>query len=277
MAIAFAFAGPVAALLGIDAPRIQLVGSYGSRMSAVEDVVAAIWRRSRAEDAGYAQSWNQPRSVLDRIAAERMHTMMVIDDAALSNANVGPDRQSRDAGHTRPLPTKRHETIVGGAWGTPIFSVSTDIAAARARRCSAVRDGLQDRLISIALDDGRSWIEDLHDYPNETSFLSALNRLAGVHSGFMANFLIGVFCEVRDIGDDLVSTLRRHRGNYLKKAGNCFTGKGDRAMPHEAFATIFAAGGLLVDWENVPWGVSDLTESLLVCEAAAIKTAKESF
>jgi hypothetical protein len=95
--------------------------------------------------------------------------------------------------------------------------------------------------------------------------------------GFMANFFIGVFCEVRDIDDDLVSTLRRHHGNYLKKAGNCFAGNGDHAMRHEAFATIFAAGGLLVDWENVPWGVSDLTESLLVCEAAAIKTAKEGF
>jgi len=49
-------------------------------------------------------------------------------------------------------------------------------------------------------------------------------------------------------------------------------------MRHEAIATIFAAGaGLLVAWENAPWGLSDLTESLLVCEAAAIKTANEGF
>ena len=82
MAIAFALTGPVAALLGVDAPRIQLIGSCRPLISAVEDVVAAMWRRSRAEDAGYAQSWNQPLHVLHRIAAERTRTMMVIDAAA---------------------------------------------------------------------------------------------------------------------------------------------------------------------------------------------------
>ena len=143
MAIAFALTGPVAALLGVDAPRIQLIGSCRPLISAVEDVVAAMWRRSRAEDAGYAQSWNQPLHVLHRIAAERTHTMMVIDDATPTNADVGSDSQSWDAGHGRHPPNENHETIMGVSRGTPIFSVSTDIAAARARRRGAVRGGLQ--------------------------------------------------------------------------------------------------------------------------------------
>jgi hypothetical protein len=276
MAIAFAVTGPVAALLGVDAPRIQLIGSCRPVISAVEDVVAAMWRRSRVEDADYAQSWSEPLHVLHRIAAERTHTMMVIDDAAPTNADLRSDRQSSGAGHGTHLPNESDETAIGVARATPIFSVSTDIAAARARRRGAVRGGPQDRLIDVALDDGRSWLEYLHDYPNEKSFLSALNRLVRTHSGFMASFIIDVLCDVR--GEDLVSTLRRHRNNYLRMARNCFTGEGDHVMRHEAFATIFAAGaGLLVDWENVPWELSDLAESLLVCEGAAIKTAKEGF
>ncbi len=276
MAIAFAVTGPVAALLGIDAPRIQLVGSCGPAMSAVEDVVAAMWRRSRAEDAGYAQSWNQPRSVLDRIAAERTHTMLVIDDAAPTNADVGADRRSGDAGHRGRLPNESDGTTMGGAWGTPIFGVSTDIAAARARRRGAVRGGLEDRLIHIALDDGRSWFEDLHGYPDEAKFLSALNRLVTTHSGFMASFIICVLLDLRH--HDWVSKLRRHRDDYLRMARNSFAGMGDHTTRHEAFATIFAAGAdLLVDFELVPWQLSDLAESLLVCEAAAIKTAIEGF
>ncbi len=267
--------GPVAALLGIDAPRIQLIGSCAPAMSAIEDVVAAMWRRSRAEDAGYAESWNQPRNVLDRIAAERRHTMLVIDDAAPTNTDVGAGRRSGAAGHGRHLPNESDMMTLGAPRDTPIFSVSTDIAAARARRHGAVRGRLQDRLIDIALDDGRSWFEDLHDYPNETSFLSALNRLVRTHSGFMASFIIDVLCDVRD---DLVSTLREQRDDYLKMARRCFAGKGDHTARHEAFATIFAAGaGLLVDCELVPWELSDLRESLLVCEAAAIKTANEGF
>ncbi len=79
---------------------------------------------------------------------------------------------------------------MGGTRATPIFSVSTDIAAARARRQGAVRGGLEDGLINIALDDRPSWIEELHDYPDEATFLSALNRLVRTHSGFMANFII---------------------------------------------------------------------------------------
>jgi Domain of unknown function (DUF927) len=271
MAIAFAVTGPVVALLGLDAPRIQLIGSRRPVMFAIEDVVAAMWRRSRIEDAGYVQSWAEPRGVLDRIAAERMHTVLVIDDGVLTNASVGTDLPS---GHGGRLPNEGDRTPMEGAWGTPVFSVSTDVAAARARRHGAARGGLEDGLIDIALHDGRSYFEDLHGHPNEAEFLSTLNRLVRTHSGFMANFLIGVLCDVRD--GDLVSTLCGHRYNYLSMARTRFAGKGDHAMRHEAFATIFAAGaGLLVDWENVSWELSDLAESLLVCEAAAINTANE--
>ena len=165
---------------------------------------------------------------------------------------------------------------MGVARGTPIFSVSTDMAAARARLHGAVRGGLEDRLIDIALDDGRSWFEDLHGYPDEARFLSALNRLVTTHTGFMASFIIGVLLELRR--DDWVSTLRRNRDDCLKMARNCFAGVGDHTTRHEAFATIFATGAyLLVDCEFVPWRISDLAESLLVCEAAAIKTANEGF
>ena len=276
MAIAFAVTGPVAALLGIDAPCIQLIGSCRPVMSAIEDVVAAMWRRSRVEDAGYAQSWRQPLHVLHQIAAERTHTMMVIDDAPPTNADLGSDRQSWDAGHGRHPPNESHETMLGVSRCTPIFSVLTDIAAARARRRGAVRGGFQDRLIHIALDDGRSWIEDLHDYPDEAIFLSALNRLVRTHSGFVANFIIEVLCDVRH--GDLVSTLRRYRNDHLGIARNCFARTGDYTTRHEAFATIFAAGAsLLVDCELVPWKLSDLREALLVCEAAAIKTANDGF
>ena len=126
------------------------------------------------------------------------------------------------------------------------------------------------------IDAERSCFEDLHGYPDEARFISALNRQVRTHSGFMANFIIDVLCQVRD--DDLVSRLRGHRGDYLRIARNCFAGMGDHATRHEAFATIFAAGAdLLVDWENVPWELADLAESLLVCEAAAIKTANEGF
>ena len=111
---------------------------------------------------------------------------------------------------------------MGVARATPIFSVSTDIAAARTRR-GIVRGGLQDGLINIALDEGRSWIEDLHDYPDEAIFLSVLNRLVRTHSGFMANFIIEVLCDVRH--DDLVSTLRRYRNDHLEIARNCFAGR----------------------------------------------------
>ena len=67
MAIAFALTGPIAALLGIDAPCIQLIGSRGFAMSVIEDVVAAMWRRSRVEDAGFVESWNGPRRGPGRI------------------------------------------------------------------------------------------------------------------------------------------------------------------------------------------------------------------
>jgi hypothetical protein len=277
MAIAFAFTGPVAALLGIDAPHIQLLGSRSPLMFALEDVVASIWRRSR-EDAGYAQSWSQPQNVLYRIAAERAHTIMVIDDAAREHPDVGADKQSEYAGRARRLLNQHGEMTAGLGRATPIFSVSTDIAAARARRCGAVGGGLSDRLIDIALDDGRSWIENLHDHPNQSSFLLELNRLVRAQGGFIAAFFIEILYDVLPHVDSFVPDLHRYRDDYLRMARDRFAEMGDHTARHEAFATIFAAGaGLLVSFFGHLLELSDLTESVLVCEAAAIKTANEGF
>jgi Domain of unknown function (DUF927) len=275
MAIAFAFTGPVAALLGVDAPHIELVGSCSSFMFAVEDLVASIWRRSRVEDAGYAQSWDQPQNVLYRIAAERAHTIMVIDDAPRENRDGGADRQSENAGRDSHLLSASNKTNIGVGRATPIFSVSTNIAASRARRCGAV---LRDRLIHIAVDDGQPWIADLHDYPNESAFLSALNRLVRRQSGYIAAFFIEILCDVLPHVDSFVPQLQGYRDSYLRMARDSFAAMGDHAMRHEAFATIFAAGaGILVSMIGGPLELSDLTDSVLACEAAAIKTANEGF
>ena len=271
MAIAFALTGPIAALLGIDAPCIQLIGSRGRAMSVIEDVVAAMWRRSRAEDAGYAESWNQPQRALDRIAVERAQTMLVIDDATPSE---GADSQFEDVwrrGHAR---NESPETMMRVARSTPVLSVSTNIAAARARRHGAARGGLEARLIDIALDDSQSWFEELHGYSDAEEFLNALHWLVRTHSGFEANFVVGYLDQMRRDDDAWVSKRHRRRKQYLKIARKSFAGKGDHEARHQAFATIFAAGeSLLVGCELVPWTRSDLVEALLKCEAAAINTA----
>jgi hypothetical protein len=278
MAMAFAFTGPVAALLGIDAPHIQLVGSCSPFLFALEDVVASIWRRSRVEDAGYAQSWSQPQNVLYRIAAERAHTIMVIDDAAREKPDVEADKQSEDTERDSHLLNQQGKTTVGLGRATPIFSVSTDIAAARARCCGAVRGGLSDRLIHIALEDGRSWIENLHDHPNESSFLLELNGRVRAQGGFIAALFIEILYDVLPNVHSFVPDLHRYRDDYLRMARERFAEMGDHTARHEAFATIFAAGaGLLVSFYDDLLELSDLTESVLVCEAAARKTANEGF
>jgi hypothetical protein len=152
------------------------------------------------------------------------------------------------------------------------------ISAARVRRHGAVRGGLQDGLIDIALDDGQLWFEELHDYPDEARFLSALNRQLRNHCGFMADIILHTIGMWRNSATDLAPRLQMHRDEYLKIAQKSFAGNGGHDTHHEAFATIFAAGAtFLVDCELVRWTLSDLTESLLVCEAAAIKTATEGW
>ena len=270
MAIAFALTGPIAALLGIDAPCIQLIGSPGFAMSVIEDVVAAMWRRSRVEDAGFVESWNGPRRALDKIAEERAQTMLVIDDATPAEGAHSRFEDDWCPGHAR---NERPKTMMKVARSAPVFSVSTNIDAARARRQGAARGGLEDRLIDIALDNSQSWLEELHGYPDDKTFLSDFHWLVRTHSGFLANFIVGYLDEMR-YGDGWISKRHRRRKQYLKIARKSFAGRGDHEARHQAFATIFAAGeSLLVGCELVPWSRSDLVESLLKCEAAAIDTA----
>ena len=90
--------------------------------------------------------------------------MLVIDDATPAEGAHSRFEDDWCPGHAR---NERPETMMRVARSAPVFSVSTNIAAARARRHGAARGGLEDRLIDIALDNSQSWLEELHGYPDD--------------------------------------------------------------------------------------------------------------
>jgi hypothetical protein len=131
---------------------------------------------------------------------------------------------------------------------------------------------MMDGMIDIALDDGQSCFEDLHDYADEGGFVAGLQRLARNTSGYVANTIVDLLCESEE--GDSREPPRAVRESYVASARGCFGRSGAYAEHHSAFATIYAAGvQLLIETEFVPWTMSELEESILICEAAAIRTA----
>ena len=65
LALALAFSGPVASLLGVEAAGIQLVGEPGGGKSGIAAAVGSVWGGREREAAAFLETWNQTKHTVD--------------------------------------------------------------------------------------------------------------------------------------------------------------------------------------------------------------------
>ena len=93
-----AFAGPVAALLGVEQPGVMLVGAPGSWKSTLLAAVACVWGRhtdpNMANKLGFCVPFNASINDLEDEALAANHTLLAVDETRAADGG-GDEREDR--------------------------------------------------------------------------------------------------------------------------------------------------------------------------------------
>jgi putative DNA primase/helicase len=83
LAIALAFVGPVADLMKVETPMIQLFGAPGAGKSAIAAAAGSVWGGDG--DELFLQTWNHTANNLELVAAAHHAAFLVLDETRLSD------------------------------------------------------------------------------------------------------------------------------------------------------------------------------------------------
>ena len=96
LGLCLAFAGPVAALLGVEQPGIMLVGAPGSWKSTLLAAVASVWGRhadpNMANKLGFCVPFNATVNDLEDEALAANHTLLAVDETRAADGG-GDERK----------------------------------------------------------------------------------------------------------------------------------------------------------------------------------------
>ncbi|HKI15467.1 MAG TPA: DUF927 domain-containing protein, partial [Roseiarcus sp.] len=284
VALAHAFTGPVASLLGVEAPGIQLVGEPGGGKSGIAEALASVWGGSEGQVGAFLETWNQTKHTVENLAAAHSATLLILDDTRLFERH---DRRGfanfceaiMRVGEGR---MKRRWDDVGDLirFRTPFLSISNDWLDKMARGVGAeIDDALRDRLMDIPLPEGsKGAFEELHGYDDYDTLAIELLRLAGENYGVASVEFIQRMVEWRERDEaGLIARLNARRQAYLRAAKRRVTSASRQlARIHHRFATIYAAAALAIEFGILPWDLPALGETIIACELAHVELVGEA-
>src|SRR5208337_1131196 len=283
LALALAFSGPVASLLGVEAAGIQLVGEPGGGKSGIAAAVGSVWGGREREAAAFLETWNQTKHTVERVAAAHSATLLILDDTRLFErfhrmGFLNFCEAIMRAGEGR---MKRRSDDVGDLirFKTPRLSISNDSLDKMARDVGVeIDDALRDRLIDIPPPDGsKGAFEELHGYGDYDTLAIELLRLAEENYGVASVEFIQRMVEWRERdGAGLVAWLNARRQAYLRAAKRRVASASRRlARIHHRFATVYAAVALAIKFGILPWDLPALGQTIIACELAHVELVEE--
>src|SRR5271166_5577854 len=278
LAVALAFTGPVASLLRVEPPSIELVGMNGAGKTAILTVAGSVWGGRDDELGTFAESWAQTKNKVDVLAAAHSGTLLVLDDTRTFERNTrtrfGNFKEAVMRIAEGRLKGRHGDAGAPVRWRTPFLSASNDSLDDMARAVGdEIDDALRGRLIDVPLTAGIvGAFEDLKGFPDHAAFSVELLRVARQNYRVAAEqFLDGtVRWRARD-EKGLIAWLRARREAYLRFAKRRVKSTSrDLTRFHQRFATIYAAGALAIVLGVLPWSYGLLWEALLGCEEAHV-------
>jgi hypothetical protein len=283
LAVALAFIGPVASLLRVEPPSIQLVGMNGAGKTAILTAAGSVWGGRDDELGTFAESWAQTKNKVDVLAAAHSGTLLVLDDTRTF------ERDTRVGfGNFKEAVMRMAEGRLKGRRGdvssirsrTPFLSSSNDSLDDMARAVGVeIDDALRGRLIDVPLQPGIvGAFEDLKGFPDHAAFSVELLRVARQNYGVASVEFVQRMVELRQEDEArLVGWLRARREAFLRFAkGRVISTSRELTRFHQRFATIYAAGALAIVLGVLPWNYGQLWEALLGCEEAHVELVEEA-
>lgn len=275
LVISHAFTGPVAQLLGVEAPAIQLVGEAGVFKTSLCAIAAAIWGTG-------VKSWHQTSNGLEEVALHHHGTHLVLDDFRVDKKFPYRDLRAIAIrlldGRTKGRMGDRSKTFC-----SPILSNSNRTLDEHARLAALPNDAdqaaLRGRLIEVPLVSDRSCLfEDMHGRVSALALIEELGLLAQDNAGRPAIEFVRRFHDLRCNDEDGIRRwLDDARREYETRARATFEDLPgyDLTRVHGRFATIYAAGLLANRLKLLRWSNAYLLEAIMTCEAAHLAICAE--
>jgi putative DNA primase/helicase len=279
LTLAVVCSGPVASLLKLEPPSVQLVGEVaGAGKSSILAGVGSFWGGRDDELGLFVEGWAQTKNNVDDLAAAHGGTCLVLDDARTfakrTRAGFADFREAiMRVGEGRQK--GRRDDSLSLRSRTPLLSASNDSLDDMARAVDdEVDDALRGRLIDVPLLRGVvGAFECLHGYGDHAEFGAELLRVARENYGVASVALLwGMIRWLERDEAGLVAWLRARREKYLKWARRRVASAArDLTRFHHKFATVYAAGAPAIQLGLFPWDWQALARALLDCERAHVE------
>ena len=250
LALAVVCSGPVASLLKLEPPGVQLVGEVaGAGKSSILAGVGSFWGGCDDELGLFVEGWAQTKNNADDLGAAHCATCLLLDDtrtfAKDTRAGFADFREAiMRVGEGRQK--GRRDDSLSLRSRTPLLSASNDTLDDMARAVGVeVDDALRGRLIDVPLLRGVvGAFECLHGYGDHAEFGAELLRVARESYGVASVALLrGMVRWLERDEAGLVAWLRARREKYLKWARRRLASASrDLTRFHHKFATVYAAG-----------------------------------
>jgi Domain of unknown function (DUF927) len=276
LAVALAFVGPVADLLMVETPMIQIFGAPGAGKTAIAAAAGSVWGGDG--DELFVESWNHTANNLELVASAHHAAFLVLDETRLSDqSQPRPSGTFFSAvmrlaeGRTKG---RLNETAAPLRSRTPILSTSNkslDELALDNR--VQIDDAYRGRLIDVPLPvSGMGAFEELHDFQDHHALAVELISLARGSYGVASEEFASRFAAARERNDKALRTfLVDGTERFVRVAAKRFASpERDLGRIDRKLATIFASARLAIRFGILPWTANELGAALIACQEAHV-------
>lgn len=269
LGVSACFVGPLLPLISAESPGFLFVGAPACGKSTLLSLIGFAWGCDPDEnsDRGFAESLNATDNAVEELGVLSNHTVLL--DEPRSRVS-GPSPIARLAFSLESGTTKRRLTETG----TTSFRHATLFASNDSCLQHVVQAGIPpdesyfDRLIDVPVPvGGVGMFENLHGHDNLSGFVRRLKKLARRHHGRLGRVFLKKLVRACIRGRvKLVAKLERWRANYIANARKKLTSPRTLDRQLNKFATVYAAGRLLIEFNILRIEPIKLGRAILACQ-----------
>ncbi|SDE64501.1 DUF927 domain-containing protein [Rhodospira trueperi] len=273
-AIMAAFAGPIMPLLGLEAGVINLVGASSSGKTTALVVAGSVWggQRSIAGEGatqGFSQSWLTTDNALDATLAAHNHTLLTLDETAMSTASKEAANVVYSAAHRMAGGEEKARRTDDGKrlhWCTMVLSSSEQPFQKIAELANRpVNMGQLVRFIDVQADAGQELgvFEALNGHSDAGSLADSLRDAALRYYGTAGvTFVERLLKRLQTNRNETIEKIAAYRYEFMSLVQSDFVGPTEVRIS-KRFATIYAAARLAREFGILTWSPEKIRNAVV--------------
>ena len=250
---------------GYETGGFHLYGASSVGKTTLLSAVGTVFGQYglRCEIAGYVESWNNTKNNLENVLYNFTDSLLCLDELSLAEkGNLASTIYMFSSGRTKGRMNEKYDSENINSWRLSILSTGEKSILAKVLEDGENGNaGILVRMVDLPIFANSALFEDLHGYPNLSSFASAIDfngRISYGNAG--VEFIENMMRNVDDLASNTVYRVSEiFKLLKPKEIDNQFS----RILQRVSLAVY---GGLLaVKYNIVPWTYTDVFDSARRC------------